>query len=115
MPGPPNPPYELARRCGRPGRVSKTYRVDGRALQVLEDIDLTIAPGEFVTIVGASGCGKSTLLRIIATARRGSPFRRSGHGRRGCRPGNMVSDFARSAVRAAVMQFPPSCFNLFLQ
>ena len=48
------------------GHVSKTFRVDGRALEALDDIDLAIAPGEFVTIVGASGCGKSTLLRIIA-------------------------------------------------
>ena len=32
---------------------------------VLNDIDLTIAPGEFVSIVGPSGCGKSTLLRLI--------------------------------------------------
>jgi len=30
------------------------------------DIDLTIAPGEFLCIVGPSGCGKSTLLRILA-------------------------------------------------
>lgn len=33
---------------------------------VLTDIDLTIAPGEFVAIVGRSGCGKSTLLRLVA-------------------------------------------------
>jgi len=31
----------------------------------LQDIDLTVADNEFVTLVGASGCGKSTLLRII--------------------------------------------------
>ena len=33
---------------------------------VLSGIDLHIADGEFVTLVGASGCGKSTLIRIIA-------------------------------------------------
>jgi len=33
---------------------------------VLESIDLQIAPGEFVAIVGRSGCGKSTLLRLVA-------------------------------------------------
>jgi NitT/TauT family transport system ATP-binding protein len=31
----------------------------------LEAIDLTIAPGEFVSLIGPSGCGKSTLLRVI--------------------------------------------------
>jgi sulfonate transport system ATP-binding protein len=45
--------------------VSKSYRVDGRALPVLKGIALDIAPGEFVSVVGASGCGKSTLLRLI--------------------------------------------------
>lgn len=36
------------------------------SLTVLDGIDLSIRPGEFVCIVGGSGCGKSTLLRIIA-------------------------------------------------
>jgi len=35
-------------------------------VEVLTGIDLDIADGEFLTLVGASGCGKSTLLRIIA-------------------------------------------------
>ncbi|SCX20663.1 Fe(3+) ions import ATP-binding protein FbpC [Agrobacterium sp. DSM 25558] len=35
-------------------------------VDVLEDIDLAVMPGEIICLVGRSGCGKSTLLRIIA-------------------------------------------------
>lgn len=47
--------------------VSKTYPgPDGNAARVLEDVSLTLAEGEFLSIVGPSGCGKSTLLRLIS-------------------------------------------------
>lgn len=45
--------------------VGKYYDVDGQRLKVLEHIDISVAPGEFVSIVGPSGCGKSTILRLI--------------------------------------------------
>ncbi|HTH96625.1 MAG TPA: ABC transporter ATP-binding protein [Stellaceae bacterium] len=45
--------------------LSKSYAVGGRMRPVLSDVDLAVAPGEFVSVVGASGCGKSTLLRLI--------------------------------------------------
>ncbi len=35
-------------------------------LQVVQPLDLTIAPGSFVSVVGPSGCGKSTLVRLVA-------------------------------------------------
>jgi sulfonate transport system ATP-binding protein len=50
----------------RIGRVTKRFQVNGTPLHVLDAVDLSVAPGEFLTIVGASGCGKSTLLRLIA-------------------------------------------------
>ncbi|NVO16694.1 MAG: ABC transporter ATP-binding protein [Rhodoplanes sp.] len=47
--------------------VTKTYELrDGGDLLALDRVDLTIAPGEFVSIVGPSGCGKSTLLSLVA-------------------------------------------------
>jgi taurine transport system ATP-binding protein len=39
---------------------------DGRPVDVLDGIDLTIEQGSFVCLVGPSGCGKSTLLRLLA-------------------------------------------------
>ena len=46
--------------------VYKSYIIDGKREPVLAGVQLTVNPGEFVSIIGPSGCGKSTLLNIIA-------------------------------------------------
>lgn len=45
--------------------VVKSYPVGGRPLTVLREVDLQVAAGEMVAIVGASGVGKSTLLHVL--------------------------------------------------
>jgi ABC-type nitrate/sulfonate/bicarbonate transport system ATPase subunit len=52
----------MAERVALTG-VGKAF---GGGPAVLQGIDLTLVPGEFVALLGASGCGKSTLLRLVA-------------------------------------------------
>ena len=42
--------------------ISKTYRKGARSVPVLCDLSLTVARGEFVSVLGPSGCGKTTIL-----------------------------------------------------
>jgi NitT/TauT family transport system ATP-binding protein len=46
--------------------VGKRFGAGATAVDALTGIELTVAAGEFVSLIGPSGCGKSTLLRIIA-------------------------------------------------
>src|SRR5207245_1892412 len=58
-----------ARAAAASGPSSPVWRVasrrTGRTLEVLDLARLSVADGEFVTVVGPSGCGKSTLLHIL--------------------------------------------------
>ncbi|MGL5116067.1 MAG: ABC transporter ATP-binding protein [Beijerinckiaceae bacterium] len=46
--------------------IDKNFQRGAATTEVLRDIDLSLANGEYVSIIGHSGCGKSTLLNIIA-------------------------------------------------
>lgn len=45
--------------------LCKSYRVEGRTVEVLKDLDLTVPAREITVLLGRSGCGKTTLLRLI--------------------------------------------------
>lgn len=65
-------PAEVSDGASDPGPLSGrvalnnvTFRYPGMAAAVLQDLDLTVQPGEFLAIVGSSGSGKSTVVRLL--------------------------------------------------
>jgi lipoprotein-releasing system ATP-binding protein len=72
MSNPPNPVVSASASTGVPSEpiliardLSKIYHDGTRQLEVLDGADLTVSPGEIISIVGASGVGKSTLLHLL--------------------------------------------------
>lgn len=45
--------------------LCKSFDINDKKINVLNNLNMTIQDGSFVTIVGKSGCGKTTLLRIL--------------------------------------------------
>ena len=45
--------------------ATRTYLLGGQAVDAICNVDLTLQPGTFVSIVGPSGAGKSTLLHLV--------------------------------------------------
>ena len=46
--------------------VYKSFRHHDQPIDVLQDVSLTVGPGEFVALLGPTGCGKSTILSLVA-------------------------------------------------
>jgi len=88
--------------------IGKIYRTDEIETEALENVNLSISKGEFVSIMGPSGCGKSTLLNIMGLLDRPS----SGTIRiDGKSPENM-SDRQLSAFRSEKIGFVFQNFHL---
>jgi NitT/TauT family transport system ATP-binding protein len=72
----PQPVSNTSKQTGQPhivvDHVSKSFGSERGTIEVLRNIELSIRPGAFVSVVGPSGCGKSTLMRCIAGLERPS-------------------------------------------
>ena len=68
--------------------VSKVYPTkDGGEAVILDNVNLTVAEGEFVCVIGHSGCGKSTLLDMVSGFRQPSSGEVRVQGKRVVEPG----------------------------
>jgi putative ABC transport system ATP-binding protein len=89
--------------------VTKRYRVGEAVVTALAEVDLAIAPGEFVVVLGPSGCGKTTLLNVIGALDLPTAGSVTIAGR--CLDGAARRDLFR--FRREVVSFVFQTFNLF--
>jgi ABC-type lipoprotein export system ATPase subunit len=88
--------------------VTRHYRIGGEVVRALDGVDLTIADGEFVAIMGQSGSGKSTLMNILGCLDRptsGSYFFDNTEV-------GSLSDDQRATLRGGVFGFVFQSYNL---
>jgi len=89
-------------------QIHRSFPVGAEEVHALEDVNLGIAPGEYISIMGPSGSGKSTLLNIIGLLDRPSAgiYRLDGE------DVTALSDQEQSQVRQAKMGFVFQFFHL---
>ena len=88
--------------------LTKTYDTDGVPVAALRGVDLTVAEGEFVSIMGPSGCGKSTLLHLLGGLDRPT----SGEVHLGGRQVDQLGEAAWALLRRRHVGFVFQFFNL---
>jgi putative ABC transport system ATP-binding protein len=89
-------------------RISRVFQVGDQAVHALREVTLTIASGEYVSLMGPSGSGKSTLLNILGLLDRAS----SGTYRLAGRDVTGLSDEERARVRRERIGFVFQFFHL---
>ncbi|HEX6677386.1 MAG TPA: ABC transporter ATP-binding protein [Actinomycetes bacterium] len=89
-------------------RVTKVYRLDGVEVRALDGIDLEVAPGDSLAIMGPSGSGKSTLLGLLGGLDRPT----AGNLAFGGRDVGAMSDDELAKVRNQVVGFVFQSFQL---
>jgi len=92
-------------------QVWKTYPLEGEPVHALRAVDLTIAAGEYVAIMGASGSGKSTLLNLLGCLDRPT----AGSYQLGGVEVSNLSDDALSEIRGQRIGFVFQAYNLVRQ
>src|SRR5215469_3089024 len=89
--------------------VVKEYQTNGEAVHALNDVSLTVQPGQFVAVVGRSGCGKSTLLNMAGAM----DFPTRGHVRLEGVATDSLNDAQLTSLRREKVGFIFQSFQLF--